>query len=99
MTIEDLVEAHARLHNSRMTHIDELIDQANTKIQSHPDKTLLEQELSELRRQREHLLAHIEALDSETNSQWHKTSLEKSGPMVMWETVASKLEKLIERIS
>lgn len=97
MTVEDLVESHVRQYNAKMQHIDELVARAEKAAQTQP-ATWLDQEISEIRREREKLLAHMDALETQMRNDWQESDVSEQGPMMVWEAVAKRLEKLVERI-
>jgi len=88
---EHLVEAHVMKYESHLKHIDELIsraDKADIQKQEH------QSELSSLKQEREKLAGNLEQIKGLSAEAWAK----KGGPMVIWELVAERLEKLVERI-
>ena len=96
--IDQLAERHILEHESHLKHIDELLDRASkgaAKL-SEPDKA--KDELAEIEEQRVKLLNHIEQLKQKSREEWQEETIEEVGPLVMWELVAKRLEKLIERI-
>lgn len=92
--IDALIEQHIREHESRLKHIDELLERA---AQAGGDKAQLSEELSELKQGRDKLTTHIEELKKKPAEQWQKMAFEKAGPMGVWDAVADRLERLVER--
>ncbi len=90
--INTLIEQHIREYESRLKHIDELLERAAE------DETRLAEELSDMKRNREELTAQIEALKRKPAEEWQKTAFEKAGPMGVWDAVADSLERLVERL-
>lgn len=86
---EKLIEQHIKEHESRLKHIDELIQLAEQT----GDKQSIEK-LDELRREQGKMGDYIEQFREKSPEQF----MESAGPMVMWELVAQRLEKLIEKI-
>ena len=84
--IEQLVERNIREHEVRIHHIDTLLARAN---EVGADK--LGPELDELKQEYANL---TEEARQRSIREW----AEKSGPMVMWDIVAQRLENLVERI-
>lgn len=90
--INQLVERHVIEYESRLKHIDELLQRAQeAKEESGAG-------LTELRRDREELSGHIQELKKQPPEYWQKKGLEKAGPMGVWDAVAQRLEDLAERI-
>lgn len=92
--VNELAEQHIRKHESLLKHMDELFEQAEAGEES----TELRSELAQLRQEREKLLAHIEELKSKVREEWQEESFEEAGPMIVWEAVAKRLEKLVQRV-
>lgn len=84
-----LAEQHIIEHQSRMKHIDELMQKAE-ETGDEESKT----ELAELKEKQTEMGDYIEQLKEKSPEQL----METAGPMVMWELVAQRLEKLIEKI-
>ena len=88
-TLDELVDRHVKEYNSRLKHIDELAEQA----------AILEEErhvaeLAELKSERNILAGYLKELEQNPS----EVSLEKSGPMAIWDVIAQRLEKLVEKI-
>ncbi|WP_455208886.1 hypothetical protein [Kaarinaea lacus] len=86
---DKLAEQHIAEHQSRLKHIDELMQQAE-KTGDEESKA----ELAELKEKQTEMGDYIEQLREKSPEQL----METAGPMVMWELVAQRLEKLIEKI-
>ena len=91
--INDLIEQHILQYESRLKHIDELLQRAEKATDEKQ-----EPELTEVKQDREELSGHIEKLKKQPAEYWNKLGLEKAGPMGVWDAVAQRLEKLVERI-
>ncbi len=91
---EQLVDQHIREYEARLKHIDELMTSASQSISktSAPDE--LREELRSLQQERKKLDSHLQELQEQSLSQWS----EKGGPMVLWDIVADRLERLVERL-
>ncbi|HEY5602673.1 MAG TPA: hypothetical protein VIM41_06155 [Gammaproteobacteria bacterium] len=87
--IDKLAERQAVEHESRLKHIDELLKQAE-QAGDEASKA----ELEELEEKQTAMGDYIERLREESPEQFMQTA----GPMVMWELVAQRLEKLVEKI-
>jgi len=88
-TLDELVDRHVKEYNSRLKHIDELAEQAAAlEEESHLA------ELAELKSERNKLADYLKELEQNPSEK----SLEKSGPMAIWDIVAKRLEKLVAKI-
>lgn len=92
----DLVEQHILEHESRLKHIDELLERSQKAEYGESDQELAT-ELKDLTRDRDTLHGHLQDLMGTAEIE-AKDMLEKTGPMGLWDTVAQRLEKLVERI-
>lgn len=96
--INELIEQHIREHESRLKHIDELLQRTRRKVaDQQQENKAIGAELEEAKRDREQLYEHIQAV-KQSPQYWSKNALEKAGPMGVWDAVAQRLEKLVERI-
>ena len=86
---DKLAEQHIAEHESRLKHIDELMQDAE-QAGDEASKA----ELTELKEKHTEMGDYIEELKEKSPEQL----METAGPMVMWELVAQRLEKLIEKI-
>ena len=91
--INDLIEQHILQYESRLKHIDELLQ----RVEKAEDQEQ-EPELKEIKHGREELSSEIEKLKKQPPEYWSKLGLEKAGPMGAWDAVAQRLGKLVERI-
>lgn len=96
--IDQLANQHIREHESRLLHIDELLNRADKGREKLKPLSELETQLFELRAEREKLSQHIEELKTKSLEDWQVAEIEQVGPMIIWDAVAKKLEKLVERI-
>jgi F0F1-type ATP synthase membrane subunit b/b' len=93
-----LVKRYSGNYQSRLEYLDKLLAEADRHKGSGPEAEAADEELATLRREREELLKDAEQLKKKTREEWQEETLEETGPMIMWEAVAKKLEGLIERI-
>lgn len=91
--INQLAESHIREHEARLKHIDELMEQVDKAKQTAADSSEVSEELAKLKQERGALASQLEELRKTSAEEW----AEKGGPMVMWDIVADRLEKLVER--
>ena len=92
--INQLAESHIREHEARLKHIDELMEQAEKSKHEAEDSSEVSAELESLKQERSSLAYQLDELRKHSAEEW----AEKGGPMVMWDIVADRLEKLVERI-
>ena len=92
--INQLAERHIREHEAHLKHIDELMGQVDKTKQAVTDSSEVSAELADLKQERGVLANHLEELRKKSAEEW----AEKGGPMVMWDIVADRLEKLLERV-
>lgn len=87
--LDDLVDQKVKEYNSRLKHIDELAEQAAAlEEESHLA------ELAELKSERNKLADYLKELEQNRSEK----SLEMTGPMYIWDVIAQRLEKLVEKI-
>jgi len=96
-TKEDLITQHIREYESRLKHIDELYAKAD-KVTAHLDADhTARAELQDLASKRDELQEKTEALQTMSLKNWEKDTIQRAGPMGIWDIVAQRLEHLIER--
>ena len=96
--INTLIERHIIEHESRLKHVDELLERAKKVADEGTEGAELRAEVTELKRGREELSGRIQELKKESPEYWQKKALEKAGPMGVWDAVAQRLENLVERV-
>lgn len=84
---EQRVESHVLEYESRLKHIDELMAKAE-------GAEAVAEEVAGLKVARSRLAESLEEMRKHSEEEWARNA----GPMVMWEIVAEKLEKLVQRI-
>ncbi|HEC18828.1 MAG TPA: hypothetical protein ENI97_05735 [Gammaproteobacteria bacterium] len=90
-TEEQLVESHVQEYNARLKRIDELIGRADNVENPNPEDVA---ELSKLKKERNKLANQLLDIKALSAAEWAK----EGGPMVIWDLVAERLEKLVERL-
>ena len=96
MTVVDrMAEQHFLEYESRLKHIDELFSRAH---QAKDERVEFDDELNSLRTERLELLSDLSEIKKKSLEEWQTEGIENSGPMIIWDAVAKKLEKLVERI-
>lgn len=94
--LNQLVQQHILEHQSRLKHVDELIGRAQTRAAQAGGGAA--EQLAEAKRERDQLSSRVEEFKLKPPNQWSEEEFEKTGPMVVWDTLAQKLEKLVERL-
>jgi hypothetical protein len=92
--INQLAEQHILEHESRLKHIDELIEKVDEASQALADSSAVSAELANLKKERALLVDQLDEIRQKSIEEWAKSG----GPMVMWDIVANRLENLIERV-
>ncbi len=90
--LEHMVEQHVREYESRLKHVDELVDRA--KATDHPE---VHEELKSVMPQRDQLASQVESMRLKSLQDWRQEEIQKAGPMGIWDAVAQQLEALVER--
>ena len=93
--IDHLVEQNIIEHESRLKHIDELIDQAHSQINADSVSTDLKKELKDIRAARAELETELNHIKLKN---WQYETIENAGPMGLWDVVAQRIEKLVEHL-
>lgn len=89
--MNQLVQQHILEHESRLKHVDELIERAQAGGGA-------AEQLADVKRERDQLSSRFESFKLKPPDQWSEEEFENTGPMVVWDTLAQKLEKLVERL-
>ena len=99
MTIQDhLIEQQIRERESRLKHIDEMLDNVHQCLDSDNTTDHVKKELEDIRNQRESLENDIAILRRVTPENWEGEGINQAGPMGIWDAVAQRLEKLAEHL-
>ncbi|MHB1215124.1 MAG: hypothetical protein ACYCY9_09075 [Thiobacillus sp.] len=96
-TTDHLIQQHILEHQSRLKHVDELLERAQKKIAQAGSSDVAAQ-VADLKRERDTLSSRVEEFKLKPPGQWSKEEFETKGPMMIWDTLAQKLEKLVERM-
>lgn len=91
---EHLIEQHVLRYQARLNHIDELVERVDNG-DNLSDAAQLADELTLIRQEREALLNQIDELKRSCTQEWQEETIEQVGPMIIWEAVANKLQKII----
>ncbi len=96
-TQEQLIERHIREYESRLKHIDELYQRAQTAVEQREDIAVGNAELMEIAQARSLLPGDSEELRTLDLENWQKETVQGAGPMAIWDILAQRLEAFIER--
>ena len=96
---ERLVEQHIRENEARLKHIDEVLAQAHKEAGETAKASEVGDDLAVLRKEHGRLASHFDELKMKSLQDWQQESIEKAGPMAIWDSLAQQLEKLLERIT
>ena len=96
--INQLAEQNIDLYESRLKHIDELLERSGQGISGHPEQADLSAQLAGLKHERDKFARHIDALKQGTIAESQEKLIEGSGLMGIWDALAQQLEKLVEHI-
>lgn len=88
-TLDELVDRHVTEYNARLKHFDEMAE----KAASLEDQQDLD-ELAELKAHRTQFAEFIHELKHSPSQK-----LLDNGPMAIWDVVAGRLEKLLEKVT
>jgi hypothetical protein len=92
-TSDHLIEQHIQENQAHLKHIDELMDRAQARAETAASAEGQE-ELKGLKQERDEYARYVEELQRRSEERL----MQKEGPMVMWQLIAEKLEKLIQRL-
>jgi Na+/phosphate symporter len=92
--LNHLVQQNILEHESRLKHVDELLERAQAVVaKAEGDEAA---QLAEVKRERDELSSRVEAYRLRPPESGE--AFEKFGPMAVWDTLAKRLENLIERL-
>ncbi len=97
-TEESLVEEQVRHYESRLRHIDELVDKARDGLQNHPERAQHEKTLAEILERRDALQVRLDDLKMNDPGSLAE-ELRHDGPIMgIVDAIAGDLEALVERL-
>ena len=94
--LDQLVQQHILEHESRLKHMDELLERAGRKMAQTGEGP--SEQLASMKLERDELSGRVREFKLKPPEQWSEEDFERTGPMVVWDTLAQKLEKLVERL-
>ena len=96
--VAHLAEQHIREQESRLQHIDELVERARKGAGSAPGFAHIYTELDDLVRRRDQNAVKLDDYKTRAAEKWREEEIEKSGLMGIWDALAQQLETLIEKV-
>lgn len=96
--LEHLVERQIIEHESRLKHIDEMLDHASEQVNTKEISKKELKELEDIRCARQELAEDLDRLRLSSRQEWKSETIESAGPLAIWDVVAQRIENFIERI-
>ena len=96
ISLDRMVQQHILEYESRLKHVDELLERAHRGMAK--AEAGAAERLANAKRERDTLSRQVEVFKLRPPDQWSEAEFEKTGPMVVWDTLAQQLEKLVERM-
>lgn len=94
--LNQMIQQHILEHELRLKHVDELLERAERGSAKAGGGAA--EELASAKAERDKLAGRVEEYKLRPPEQWSEEEFERTGPMVIWDTIAQKLEKLVERM-
>jgi len=89
-----MAEKRIKQYQSHLQHIDELMKQADVSLSGNKSPADYQVEITKIKQERDKLADYVDRLKQKSPEQL----LQTAGPMVMWEIIAQRLEKLVGHI-
>ena len=96
--MNQLIQQHILEHESRLKHMDELLERAQQGVAKTGGGDAAAEQLARAKAERDKLASRVEEYKVKSPDQWSEAEFEKTGPMVVWDTIAQQLERLVERM-
>lgn len=93
---EHLINQHILEHESRLKHLDELLEKAEQNSHAIEAEAKHAEELEKIKEKRTELKNYIDSAKTMSIDHWEKDAINMAGPMAVWDAVAQKLEKMLE---
>lgn len=93
---EHLINQHILEYESRLKHIDELLEKAESNSKVDEAEVEHAKELKQIKEKRVELKNYIDSAKTMSADHWEKDTINMAGPMAVWDAVAQKLEKIVE---
>lgn len=98
MTENQRIEQEIDLYESRLKHIDELLERSSRGVAKRLQDSDIHAEITRLKNERDQFAKHVDMLKMGSTAEMQEEMIEKAGPMGVWDALAQQLEKLVERI-
>ncbi len=95
---EHLIHQHILEYESRQKHLEELYEKAQQASEHLPDDHEIKQSLQQVAEQKGQLAEKGEEMKTMQVDHWREETIQKAGPMAVWDILAQKLEDLIEKV-
>ncbi len=95
---EHLIHQHILEYESRQKHLDELYEKAQQAAEHLPDDHEIKQSLHAVGQEKNQLDEQGKVLKTMHVDKWREETIQKAGPMAVWDILAQKLEDLIEKV-
>ena len=96
--LDHLVEQQFIEHESRLKHIDELLDYAHSHASVRDVAVEAQQELEDIKNLRAELKESLDHMRLDSVQEWENETVRRAGPLGIWDAVAQRLEKLVEHL-
>lgn len=97
-SIDSLVERNIQRYESRLEHVDDLIEQARNGLQGHPDHEKHAKTLADILARRDELQVRLDDLKL-NNPDRLSEELQEDGPIMgIADAIAGELEALLEKL-
>ncbi len=93
-----LIQQHILEHEMRLKHVDNLLERAQQGIAKTGGGGNAAEQVARAKAERDKLAGRVEEYKVKPPDQWSEAEFEKTGPMVVWDTIAQQLERLVERM-
>lgn len=97
-TEESLIDQHIREYESRMRHIDEMLERAKKGLTDIAETAPVRNDFKAVKQEREKLATLYDELRLPSTEDWRRAEIIKNGPMGIWDSLAQQLENLVEKL-
>lgn len=94
-----LVEQHIDQYESKLKHIDELLERARKGIADAHEHADIHAQIASVKNERDRFAQHIDALKQKSTDELQEEMIEDIGPLgIMLDALAQQMQSLLERI-
>ena len=94
--LNQLIQQHILEHEMRLKQVDALLERAQQGAAKTGGDAA--EQVARAKAERDKLAGRVEEYKVKPPEQWSEAEFEKTGPMVVWDTIAQQLERLVERM-